>query len=154
MLCIDCILRDKEFMEVFIKDLKVEKVFCAVFIVKFPLLNPGSHLISTIELYVAYQICTFVACCAALLQRHRVGGRGLLVSGTATPGLFLSCCSVFLIAERLGFCSVSESWEGLKIGADTWNLTWLMITSEWPPKYSLFSTLKPIKHIWKLFLGK
>lgn len=49
MLCIYCNLRDKEFMEVFIKDLKVKKVVCAVFIIKFPLLNPGSHLISIIK---------------------------------------------------------------------------------------------------------
>lgn len=155
MLCIDCILRDKEFMEVFIKDLKVEKVFCTFFIVKFPLLNPGSHLISTIELYVAYQICTFVACCAVLLQRHSAGGRGFACVRNTHPWPFLlSCCSFFLIAERLGFCSVSESWEGLKIGAVTWNLTWLMSTSEWQPKYSLEHVIKPIKQTWKLFLGK
>lgn len=52
MFCIYCNLRDKEFMEVFIKDLKVRKVFCAVFIMNFTLLNPGSHLISIIKLYV------------------------------------------------------------------------------------------------------
>lgn len=77
MLCIDCVLRDKEFMEVFIKDLKVEKVFCAVFIVKFPLLISGSHLISTIELYVAYQICTFCCLLCCVIPEAQCGVQGL-----------------------------------------------------------------------------
>lgn len=68
MFFIYCNLRDKEFMEVFIKDLKVRKVFCAVFIIKFPLLNPGSHLISIIKLYINIpNFVPFVACCAFLL---------------------------------------------------------------------------------------
>lgn len=141
VLCIDCNLRDKEFMEVFIKDLKVEKVFCAVFIVKFPLLNPGSHLISTIELFVAYQICTFCCLLCYLTPEAQCGGRGFGCVRNSHPGPSSSAWhSVFLTIERLRFCRVglrSESWEGLKIRVGTWNLTWLMSICERQPKYSL-----------------
>lgn len=77
MFCIDCNLRDKKFVEVFIKDLKVEKVRCTVFIVKLPLLNPDSHLISTIEFYVAYQSCNFCCLLCCLTPEAQCGEQGL-----------------------------------------------------------------------------
>ena len=79
MFCIYCNLRDKEFMEVFIKDLKVRRVFCAVFIIKFPLLNPGSHLISIIKLYITYQISAFCCLLCFLTLKARRGASGALV---------------------------------------------------------------------------
>lgn len=124
MLCTDCNLRDKEFMEVFIKDLRVEEIFCTVFIVNFPLHNPGSHLISTIELYVAYQICTFCCLLCCLTPEAQCGAQGLWLCKEQPPWPFLLSLAlcVFLIAERLGCCSVglrAESWHGLKIGIVT-----------------------------------
>lgn len=120
MLCIDRNLRHKEFMEAFIKDLKVEKLFCAVFIVKFPLLNPRSQLITTIELYVSYQICTFccLLCCLTPEAQCGVRGSGCVRSSHPGPSSSAWQICIFLIPERLGFCSVrlrSESREGLKI---------------------------------------
>jgi len=85
--CIYCNLRDKEFMEVFIKDLKVRKVFCAVFIIKFPLLNPDSLLISIIKLYITYQICTFCGLLCFLTLKAQRGWTGTaLVWGAAILG--------------------------------------------------------------------
>lgn len=116
--CIDCNLRDEEFMEVFIKDLKVEKVLCTVFIVKFPLLNPDSHLVSTIELYVAYQICNFCCLLCCLMPEAQCGRWGLWLCKNSPPGpSSWAWHSVLLAVERLGFCSVGlwlESRKGLR----------------------------------------